>query len=398
VRALREARQHGRQHDVSQPVYGAAVVGGGVVGLAAAWHLQRLGCRPVAVVERFGVGHDRGSSHGSVRMTRSTYANPAYAALMRHVHAEEWPLLERAAGATLVHRGDVIFFGPDRTALGTYAAAVRAAGADVDRLSPGEARRRFPSLRFPDDAEILHDRTGGTIAAAETIQTLRRMVASAEGVVLEDMRVLAIEPADPAVRIVSDRGAVLAERVVIATGAWLPELVPAARQRLFVVPQTIAYVRLGVPAQSLPSWVHFGGADRGLAYGLAERGRDALKVGRHVTSGEGADPDRAEPASADEVKALERELGQILAVPVRETLGSETCPYTMTASEEFIIDTWEGEPRVAFASACSGHGFKFAPLTGRLLAELVVRGRADLPGGLDRATLFGLRGDGQPAA
>jgi glycine/D-amino acid oxidase-like deaminating enzyme len=46
---------------------------------------------------------------------------------------------------------------------------------------------------------------------------------------------------------------------------------------------------------------------------------------------------------------------------------------------------------VAFAAACSGHGFKFAPLTGRLLAELVVRGRADLPGGHDAASLFAFR-------
>ena len=76
---------------MSDRTYGAVVVGGGVVGLAAAWHLLRLGCRPLAVVERFRVGHGGGSSHGSVRMTRSTYATAAYATLMRHVHAEEWP-------------------------------------------------------------------------------------------------------------------------------------------------------------------------------------------------------------------------------------------------------------------------------------------------------------------
>jgi glycine/D-amino acid oxidase-like deaminating enzyme len=46
---------------------------------------------------------------------------------------------------------------------------------------------------------------------------------------------------------------------------------------------------------------------------------------------------------------------------------------------------------VAFASACSGHGFKFAPLTGRILAELVLNGRADLPGSLEAASLFALR-------
>ena len=113
---------------MSQRAYGVVVIGAGVVGLAAAWHLLRLGCHPLAVVERFRIGHDRGSSHGSARMTRSAYASPAYATLMRHVHTEEWPRLEAAAGAKLVHPGDVVFFGSDRATLGGYAAAVQAAG------------------------------------------------------------------------------------------------------------------------------------------------------------------------------------------------------------------------------------------------------------------------------
>src|SRR4029077_9000331 len=67
-----------KANDMSERAYGVVVIGAGVVGLAAAWHLLRLGCRPLAVVERFRVGHANGSSHGSVRITRSTYATPAY--------------------------------------------------------------------------------------------------------------------------------------------------------------------------------------------------------------------------------------------------------------------------------------------------------------------------------
>jgi sarcosine oxidase len=381
---------------MSQPVYGAVVVGGGVVGLAAAWHLLDLGCRPVAVVERFRIGHGRGSSHGSARMTRSTYTSSVYASLMRHVRDEEWPRLERAAGVTLVHPGDVLFFGSDRAALTGYATAVQAAGVDVESVAVGTARRRFPSLRFADDAVILHDRTGGTIAADETVRALHRMVAGRGGVVLEDTRVLEIDRAGGAIRIVSDRGVLHADRVVIATGAWLPELVPIVRDEVTVVPQSVAYFRLGVPARTLPSWIHFGGAPSGITYGLAEVGRDAMKVGLHVTKGPGADPDQPTAPSSGEVETLRTRLEQILTVPVRELLGSEPCFYTMTSTEDFLVDHWPGDPRVAFASACSGHGFKFAPLTGRILAELVVHGRADLPGGVDAATLFALRRSAPP--
>jgi len=377
--------------DPSKTRHGAVVIGGGVVGLAAAWHLMLLGCRPLALIERFRIGHERGSSHGSARMTRSTYASRAYAALMSHVRDEEWPRLERAAGVKLVESRDVVFFGSDRATLGLYAAAVQAAGADVERLSPPEARRRFPALRIPDDAEFLQDRTGGIIHAEETIRALHRLVATGGSTVLEDTRVLAVERLDRAIRIVSDRGVLEADRAVIATGAWLPDLVPATRGALAVVPQTVAYVRLGVPARSIQPLVHFSERTDTITYALAEIGRDVLKVGHHVTKGPGAGPDAVAAPGPGEVAALRASLDRILAVPVREVIASERCLYTMTATEDFIVDRWPGDARVAFASACSGHGFKFAPLMGRLLAELIVHGKAELPGGGDAASLFAFR-------
>jgi sarcosine oxidase len=137
--------------------------------------------------------------------------------------------------------------------------------------------------------------------------------------------------------------------------------------------------------------VHFGGAESGITYGLAELGRDALKAAHHVTQGPDTNPDEVAPPACGETDALRAVLERILAVPVLESLGTERCLYTMTPTEDFVIDHWPGDPRVAFASACSGHGFKFAPLTGRILAELVVNGRTDVPGGPDTASLFALR-------
>jgi len=354
----------------SARTYDAVVIGAGVVGLAAAWHLLRLGRRSVAVVERFRVGHERGSSHGSVRMTRSTYSSAPYAALMRHVHAEEWPRLERDAGTPLVHRGDVLFFGPDRAALGDYAAAVVAAGADVEPLAPAVARLRFPAFRFADDWLILHDRTGGVIAAAETVRALHRLVTSAGAEVLEETRVREIDRRAEPIRLVTERGVLHSDRVIIAAGAWLPELMPGIAPEIRVVPQTIAYFRLGVPAASIPAWIHFGGGDSGVVYGLAERGREALKAAHHDTRGADAHPDAVPPPPASEPDAVRHVLEQVLAAPVLEMLGVERCLYAMTPTEDFAIDHWPGDPRIAFASACSGHGFKFAPAVGTRVAAL----------------------------
>ena len=207
---------------------------------------------------------------------------------------------------------------------------------------------------------------------------------------LEDTRVLEIDRSRQAIRIVSERSVLHADRVVIASGAWLRELVPVVRPYVTVVPQTVEYFRLGVPARSLPAWVHFGGAESGVTYGLAELGRDAPKAAHHVTQGPDTNPDEVAPPAHGETDAVRAVLERFLAVPVLESLGIERCLYTMTPTEDFVIDHWPGDPRVAFASACSGHGFKFAPLTGRILAELLVNGRADLPGGptRPRSSLF----------
>ncbi|TMA24645.1 MAG: FAD-dependent oxidoreductase [Deltaproteobacteria bacterium] len=127
--------------------FGALVVGGGVSGLATAWQLARRGVPRVGLVERFRLHHDRGSSHGTSRITRSTYSDERYVRLVRVAHAEEWPRLERESGATLIHRCDGIFFGPPEGDIERWADAVAAAGAPgVERLTPAEARARFPAF------------------------------------------------------------------------------------------------------------------------------------------------------------------------------------------------------------------------------------------------------------
>ena len=88
------------------------VVGAGIVGLATAWRLAASGCE-VTVVEQFGAGHARGSSHGSTRITRTTYNHPTWVQLATIAHAVDWPELEREAGRVLLHRGGyAVVWGP----------------------------------------------------------------------------------------------------------------------------------------------------------------------------------------------------------------------------------------------------------------------------------------------
>ena len=360
--------------------FGALVVGGGVHGLATAWQLARRGVERVALVERFRLHHDRGSSHGHARITRTTYSDERYVRLVGVAHAEDWPRLERESERTLIHRCDGLFFGPPEGDLKRWAAAVAEASAPgVTRLEVGEARWRFPAFAFPDSEFVLHDTTGGVVAAAETLLALDRRC-RIEGVhVLEETRVLGIDPESDPITIETDRGRILAERVVVTAGAWVARLVPSMRGAVSVVRQHVGYFDVG-PAgdfSRFPVWVYLGDAARGLYYGLPAFGRPGIKAALHATAGVGAgddDPEAHPGPDARAIAGVRRFLEQQLKLPVGTDLHSETCLYTNTPDEHFVIGPLPGHANVVVGSICSGHGFKFGPLMGRILADLVMDG------------------------
>ena len=128
--------------------YDALVIGGGINGLSALYHLKRLGAERVGLVERFEIGHDRGSSHGAARVTRSAYVAPEYVRLMQWVHTEEWPRLEKDTGSKLVYSNPGIYTGPPCERYHSYIHAVTQEGVDVELLTADEARGKFSPVHL----------------------------------------------------------------------------------------------------------------------------------------------------------------------------------------------------------------------------------------------------------
>lgn len=372
---------------------GAVVVGGGLHGLAAAWHLARLGARDVVLLERFAIGHDRGSSHGRTRITRSAYDREVYVRLVTAAHREEWPRLEREAGRPLVHRADACVFGTEDGGFERYAAAVAACGADVERLGPAEARRAFPAFRFLDAAGALRDRTAGIVAAADAIAALRGACARAGVRIVEGVRVRSIDPTRDAIPVETDAGTFLADRLVAAAGPWSGELVPEVRRGLTVRRQTVGYFRLEDPAAGLPGafppWI-YAGAD-GLLYGVPAFAGDGIKAARHAVAGPADDPEAACVPDPAEVAAVRAFLDAELVPRVAALERAETCLYTCTPTEDFVIDLHPANALIAVGAGFSGHGFKLGPLTGRLLAELALRGRTSVPEFEESRAVFSAR-------
>lgn len=195
---------------------------------------------------------------------------------------------------------------------------------------------------------------------------------------MENTEVTKLERAEHELRLHTPRGVYRCGRLAVTAGAWMGRLVPELSSRLQVAHQDVGYFAIE-GAKETPVWVYC--AQQGDSfYGLPEFRRPGMKVARHRTGAEGDQPDRpiATQMPAEVREELDEFVGTQFAHPA-SCVGYEACLYTNTVNEDFILDHHPEDERIVLGSACSGHGFKFGPLTGRILAELLLEGATSLP-------------------
>ena len=321
------------------------IVGAGLLGLATAWALR--GRRTVTVLEQATVGHARGGSHGATRIFRLGYADARFVALASEAR-DVWRPLEREAGEPLLHPAPQLTFGPGAD---DVFRALTDAGVPVDRLRAAEVGRRFPAFARAGDAVLEH--TSAVIAADRTLAALRANCGATlrEHTRVEHVDAHHVETADEHID---------AETVVVCAGPWTRALVPG----LDTVPtlEHVAYVRAG-PA--LPIFIDF---TEPPVYGLPTPGTDVYKVAVHH-GGPVVDPAADFVPDDGAVAALHDAIGRWL--PGAALLDIDVCPYDNTADESFVVERRDG---VVVGAGTSGHAFKFGPLLGVQLAELVMDG------------------------
>src|SRR5262249_18597719 len=129
----------------------------------------------------------------------------------------------------------------------------------------------------------------------------------------------------------------------------------------------------------LPVFV-FEDAEGTVHYGFPLHGGTGVKLGRMYYPGQDVDPAAGNPeASPDEAEPLRAFLPRSVPDPPRPLLAPQTCVFTNTPDMHFVIDLHPSAANVVFASACSGHGFKFAPVVGEILADLADDGVTQHP-------------------
>jgi sarcosine oxidase len=363
--------------------YDAVVVGLGGMGSAT---LAALATRKRRVlgIEQFERGHDRGSSTGDTRIIRKAYfEEPSYIPLLQHAY-DRWAAIERVSGRELfVRTGVLLAAAPNVPSLANAHASARTYGIPHELLDAEAIRRRFPRLSPRDDELGLFETDAGFVRPEATIDTLIDLAlgAGAEArfmtaVVGWDAR------ADGTIAVELDDGTqVAAARLAICMGPWFAAVARAIGLPLHVerrVQHWFAPAFAGAGPDAIPTFLVDRAEQPSRMYGFPDIG-GGVKAAFHGV-GERTDPDALDRAAhPGDVEPLRASLDGWIPAAGADHLRSKVCMYTLTPDENFVIGTHPQSPNVVIAGGFSGHGFKFVPAIGDIVADLVVEGGTALP-------------------
>lgn len=329
------------------------------MGAATARVLARAG-HEVTVLEQLGFGHARGSSHGATRVFRFSYPDPSYVRMAMDA-LPLWRELEEEAGEELLRTTG----GLDRgKALDDHVKALHECGAMYEVLEPEEASARFPWLRG-DEGPVLFQADGGVAAAERTVHACLKS-AEAHGAALRDQtKVTSLRQADGGVVVGTSAADLSADVAVVTAGGWVKDLVAPLGIDVPVRPtrETVAYFDFEEPR--LTTLVEWGDPS---IYALPS-GPGVLKAGEHQ-AGETTNPDEEGRVDDESVQRLSDWVARRFPGADPRPRHAETCIYSNTPDDRFVL---ERHGDVVIGSPCSGHGFKFAPLIGNMLADLATQ-------------------------
>ena len=341
------------------------------MGSATAWHLARRG-RQVTLVERFGARHTMGASHGRSRNFNLTYVDPTYQAMLREA-AVLWRELEDGSGASLLELVGIANHGAGIAP--ELAEALGALGVQASLLSPEEAQERWSGMRF--DTRVVHTPEAGRLDAEESVASFLSEASRHGAEVLLDTPVesIVVRP-DDRVEVSTLGGVYVADTVVVTAGAWTDKLLGAVvpLPKLMVTQEQPAHFAVSDASSVWPGFNHLPQlADPrydywySQVYGTLTPG-EGVKAGWHGV-GPVSDPDaRTFEPEPVQLAALQRYAREWLPGVDAEALTPISCTYTSTADTDFVLDR---VGPVVVGAGFSGHGFKFVPTVGRILADLV---------------------------
>lgn len=358
------------------------VLGLGAMGSAAAQHLAEQG-HAVTGLDRFTPPHTYGSSHGETRIIRQSYwEDPRYVPLLLRAY-ELWRRLEADTGRSLLHLTGGIMMGPakgDLVARSTNSAEQFNLPHKV--LSPAEIRRLYPMFTVEDDMAALWEDAAGFLYPEKCVQQQLNQATRAGAELHYDEPVIgwaALESGGVSVR--TERCVYEADRLVMTAGPWASEMLGTLRLPLEVTRQVLYWFEpLATPELfqegKFPIFLVQPKSKDMVLYGFPSPANSTALYAGGVKVALHGSHDICTPGTVvrevlpEDERAIRQRLAETMPTVAGRLLHAETCLYTMTPDEHFILDQHPDYPQVTIAAGFSGHGFKFSSVIGEILAGM----------------------------
>ncbi|MDQ2751819.1 MAG: N-methyl-L-tryptophan oxidase [Bacteroidota bacterium] len=352
------------------------VLGLGANGSSALYHLSKTGLKVVGI-DRFTPPHTHGSSHGESRIIRQAYhEHPMYVPLVKEAY-KLWYELESTWKKQLFLQTGGIMLGDINA--GVVKGAKKSAethGIAYEYLESDDINQRFPALKTTKETVGVVEKEAGILFPEECIKANLQLSAHNGAVLLFDEKVISIHPHYNGVDIFTDKSKYQTRKLIVSAGAWLNQLLPSLhlpltieRQVLYWFTNTDISLQPYLLPNALPIYIWEYEQNKTF-YGFPDLGK-GIKVAPHH-AGKTINPDLiSQEVSEAEVKNMSGIVDEFLTIKPQFS-HSSVCMYTKTPDEHFIIDFHPQHHNIIIGSPCSGHGFKFSSLTGKILCDMAM--------------------------
>lgn len=361
------------------------------MGSSTCYQLAKRGMR-VLGLEQFNTPHEWGSHAGDTRIIRKAYfEHPDYIPLLIRSY-ENFKEISERSGKQLYHQTGLFYAAPQGHEL--LENIKHAAALYGIPLMPGP----HPAFTLPEGFEGLFEPEAGFVEPENTIRAFVSEARKLGADIHEGERLLNWKINDGLVNVYTNKAEYGCKKLVITAGAWSAKTIPGIQEKLKVTRQVLVWVKPSQPEQfsetRFPCWVINNGSSSGSYYGfpiIPER-PGALKIAHHWPDLQ-TDPDQVDRVvHARDTDHLIQFIGQCIPsvhISDPEAMETKVCLYSNSPDEHFVIDNLPGmEAYVSVAWGFSGHGFKFAPVVGEVLADLAMYHKTELPIGFLNAGRF----------
>lgn len=357
-----------------------AVIGVGSIGSMVLWQLAKKGIQAVGF-EQYGIAHDRSAAGGESRMFRTAYMEGAeYVPLLKQSRLL-WEELEEETGYILLTLKGGLMIGPkDIDEIKNVIRSIKDFDINHEILNVDEAKKRFPQHVLQEDEIMVLDKEAGYMRPELAVFAAAERAESLGAVIHRHTTVEQIEELNDKVRIVANGENYEFDQVIVTAGPWTTRIFPELKENL--TPKKL--VMTWYPTSKIENYQPdkfpvFARMTEGFTFfGIPSLEGTMVKVASVNTFGDVEVPDHLiRDINLSELKnindAVSTYLPELRPDPVRISVHMDG----YTTDGHAVVGLVPGLKNTFIMGGYSGHGFKLAPVMGKIGLDLVEKGETE---------------------